>query len=159
MLARLYADHKEKQAVVAADLDRRRREVLDAVPQVSDALVTSVNTSVAEIFANQRLIELKVGQLKVQSQRFTEQTDKWLTSIDSFNLAVKVTRPPATHLPRPPTPRPSHLPGGSSREGVCVCALQFYASFSSRGVQRWCLTHRVLAHSNLATSRCTQAQW
>ena len=68
---------------------RRRKEVLNAVPKVADALVTSVNSSVAEIFANQRLIEAKVGQLRGQSQKFTDQSQQWLSVVDSFNNSVK----------------------------------------------------------------------
>jgi hypothetical protein len=59
-LGRLYKEHLEKQAGVSAENARRRREVLSAVPQVADALVTSVNSSVAEIFQNQRMIEGQV---------------------------------------------------------------------------------------------------
>ena len=53
MLARLYAEHQEKQKVLKLQNDGRRREVLHAVPRVTDALVTSVNQNVSEIFGNQ----------------------------------------------------------------------------------------------------------
>lgn len=89
MLARLYAEHQEKQKVLKLQNDGRRREVLHAVPRVTDALVTSVNQNVSEIFGNQRYIEREVRGLQEQSARFTKQTQMWLQSIDSFNNNMK----------------------------------------------------------------------
>jgi phage shock protein A len=89
MLAKLYKEHQEKQTVLKMQNDGRRREVLHAVPRVTDALVTSVNQNVSEIFGNQRYIEREVRSLQEQSTRFTKQTQQWLTCIDSFNNHMK----------------------------------------------------------------------
>ena len=89
MLARLYKEHQEKQGVMKVQNDARRREVLNAVPRVTDALVTSVNQNVSEIFGNQRYIEREVRNLQAQTERFTKQTQQWLACIDGFNNNMK----------------------------------------------------------------------
>ena len=89
MLARLYKEHQEKQTVLKAQQENRRREVLNAVPRVTDALVTSVNQNVSEIFGNQRYIEREVRNLQAETERFTKQTGQWLACIDSFNNNMK----------------------------------------------------------------------
>ncbi len=89
MLARLYKEHQEKQAVMKLQNDARRREVLNTVPRVTDALVTSVNQNVSEIFGNQRYIEREVRNLQTQTERFTKQTQQWLACIDGFNNNMK----------------------------------------------------------------------
>eukprot|EP01043_Picozoa_sp_COSAG02_P059210 COSAG02_NODE_7505_length_2982_cov_2.082206_3_plen_219_part_00 len=89
MLARLYKEHQEKQVVIKAQNDARRREVLNAVPRVTDALVTSVNQNVSDIFFNQRYIEREVRNLQAQTERFTKQTQQWLACIDGFNNNMK----------------------------------------------------------------------
>ncbi len=89
MLARLYKEHQDKQVVLKVQNDARRREVLSAVPQVTDALVKSVNQNVSEIFGNQRYIEREVRKLQTQTERFTKQTQQWLTCIDGFNNNMK----------------------------------------------------------------------
>ena len=50
--------------------------MLNAVPRVTDALVTSVNQNVSEIFGNQRYIEREVRNLQAQTERFTKQTQQ-----------------------------------------------------------------------------------
>ena len=89
MLARLYKEHQEKQTVLKVQQDNRRREVLNAVPRVTDALVTSVNQNVSEIFGNQRYIEREVQNLQAETERFTKQTQQWLACIDGFNNNMK----------------------------------------------------------------------
>ena len=92
MLAGLCKEHQGKQASLAAENERRRKDVLGSVPKVAGTLVSEVNTSVAKIFHNQRRIEHEMRQIEVQSKRFTAQAKLWLDAIDTFNYAVKVCR-------------------------------------------------------------------
>ena len=92
MLAGLCKEHQGKQTLLAAENERRRKDVLSSVPKVAGTLVSEVNTSVAKIFHNQRRIEHEMRQLEAESKRFTAQAKTWLDAIDTFNYAVKVCR-------------------------------------------------------------------
>ena len=99
--------------------ENRRQEVLRAIPAVTDRLVSEVNEHVQSIFVrprpsprfrsraaddcagltnrprtpsqgNQQLIEREVRSLKDESQRFTKQTQAWMTAVDDFKNEVNV---------------------------------------------------------------------
>lgn len=64
-------------------------EISRAVAPVADSLLDSVNSGVAQVFANQRVLEAETRQLRQESQRFSKQTGQWLQLTTNFGNALK----------------------------------------------------------------------
>ena len=52
-------------------------------------LLDKVNSGVAQVFANQRLIEGEAKTLHSQTSRLVKQTGQWVTAVEKFNSALK----------------------------------------------------------------------
>eukprot|EP00124_Ichthyophonus_hoferi_P001013 Ihof_evm8s45 gene=Ihof_evmTU8s45 len=89
MLARAVKDHQAKQASLRIKNESLKKEALSSVEAVSNGLVDSLNGSVAEIFQNQRQLELETKNISVLTAKFSKQATQWITMLESFNQALK----------------------------------------------------------------------
>eukprot|EP01064_Diplonema_japonicum_P008774 TRINITY_DN1617_c0_g1_i1.p1 TRINITY_DN1617_c0_g1~~TRINITY_DN1617_c0_g1_i1.p1 ORF type:complete len:134 (+),score=25.22 TRINITY_DN1617_c0_g1_i1:53-454(+) len=88
-IAALVKSHKEKREAKRAANDKKLKEVLSIVPQVSTALVENVNKDVLDIFTNQHVLESESKELQGQAERFYKQSQGWLALFESFNNSLK----------------------------------------------------------------------
>eukprot|EP01116_Phalansterium_solitarium_P015382 TRINITY_DN33961_c0_g1_i1.p2 TRINITY_DN33961_c0_g1~~TRINITY_DN33961_c0_g1_i1.p2 ORF type:complete len:123 (+),score=43.90 TRINITY_DN33961_c0_g1_i1:109-477(+) len=89
MLTKLLRDHQQKQTQLRDESDQKRRAALNSVSAVTSGLMDSVNSGVANVFANQRRLEQETRNLQSQTTRFSKQTTQWLTLVDNFNDSLK----------------------------------------------------------------------
>eukprot|EP01059_Diplonema_ambulator_P023266 TRINITY_DN38695_c0_g1_i1.p1 TRINITY_DN38695_c0_g1~~TRINITY_DN38695_c0_g1_i1.p1 ORF type:complete len:151 (+),score=50.29 TRINITY_DN38695_c0_g1_i1:53-454(+) len=88
-IAALVKNHKERRDAKRLANDRKLREVLSVVPQVSTTLVENVNKDVLDIFTNQHVLESETKELQAQADRFYKQSQGWLALFESFNNSLK----------------------------------------------------------------------
>jgi len=70
-------------------MKKKRKQVVSSISNVSSALLDSVNTEVSSIFNNQKKLEAEAKALQTATQKFSKQTNQWLTIIDNFNNSLK----------------------------------------------------------------------
>src|ERR1700733_492953 len=71
-------------------LEQKRKAALASVGVVTNGLMDSVNSGVAQVFNNQRKLEQETRNLQQQTQKFSKQTNQWLTLIENFNTSLKL---------------------------------------------------------------------
>jgi hypothetical protein len=74
------------------DKEQKRRAALASVMVVTNGLMDSVNSGVAQVFSNQRKLEHETRAIQQQTQKFSKQTSQWLTLIENFNTTLKVSK-------------------------------------------------------------------
>ena len=89
MLSGAFRKHVEEQAERRKMLDNKKVVALEALAKASDAMVERVNSGVAEVFHNQRALEVESHALQQETQRFVKQTNQWLHLMEGFNNALK----------------------------------------------------------------------
>ncbi|CAG8604051.1 4705_t:CDS:2 [Ambispora leptoticha] len=89
MLTRLVRDHNQKQQNIRRNNEQLRKEVIQSVSEVSDALSESLNERVASVFKTQREIESEIRKLSVQTSKHTKQAKQWITLMDGLSAALK----------------------------------------------------------------------
>eukprot|EP00123_Amoebidium_parasiticum_P009081 comp19221_c0_seq1/m.21982 comp19221_c0_seq1/g.21982 ORF comp19221_c0_seq1/g.21982 comp19221_c0_seq1/m.21982 type:complete len:128 (-) comp19221_c0_seq1:367-750(-) len=89
MLSRAVKEHQIKQSNLRDRNDKLRKEALASVEAVSHGMVDSLNGTVAEIFQNQRQLELETKNVTALTAKFSKQASQWITMMESFNQALK----------------------------------------------------------------------
>uniref|UniRef100_A0A8C0INN8 Biogenesis of lysosome-related organelles complex 1 subunit 1 n=1 Tax=Chelonoidis abingdonii TaxID=106734 RepID=A0A8C0INN8_CHEAB len=106
--------------------ERRRREAIAAATCLTEALTDHLNVGVGQAYVNQRKLDHEVKTLQIQAAQFAKQTGQWISMVENFNQALKVSLPwdalgawiywPAAPRPAPraETGRPGRCPPTSS---------------------------------------------
>ncbi|OWA52007.1 putative Biogenesis of lysosome-related organelles complex 1 subunit 1 [Hypsibius exemplaris] len=92
MLSNIIRDHQARQKYHKEISERKRKDAMDVADHLTKVLVTSLNTSVAQAYVNQRRIDAEAKALQVRVNRFTQQTQQWLQIADSSTAPQGVGR-------------------------------------------------------------------
>ncbi|KAH9314499.1 hypothetical protein KI387_023126, partial [Taxus chinensis] len=68
---------------------KAKKDAVTAASRVSELLVDSVNSEVQESFINEKRIEFEARSLASTVQRYTKQTNQWLTVVRALDSALK----------------------------------------------------------------------
>jgi len=88
-LTTLFKEHTIKANVIKEENEKKRKQVISSINNVSSALLDSVNNEVSAIFNNQKKLEGEAKALQVATQKFSKQTTQWLTLVENFNNSLK----------------------------------------------------------------------
>ncbi|QDZ25396.1 GCN5-like protein [Chloropicon primus] len=89
MFSGLLQEHQRKVAEYRAKVDKHRSEATQHANKLSDALVDTVNSGVAEAFQTQKVVEQEARSLQSQANKFSKQTQQWIAAITTFDNALK----------------------------------------------------------------------
>ena len=72
----------------SARIDGARKDAATAVAQVNVSLLSSANNGVAQVHANQALLEEAAQRLRTETERFAKQTQQWLAMHRELNASL-----------------------------------------------------------------------
>jgi hypothetical protein len=78
---------------VALNIVKAKKEALLAANVVSGLMVDALNGDVQKSFQTEKRIAFEAQALTTTVQRFVKQTNQWLTMVNAFDMALKVSRP------------------------------------------------------------------
>ena len=85
----LVKEHEEKQAALREENERLSGAATASIARLTETLVDQLNSGVSEAFDVQREIEAQSRELQAEAVRFSQQTEKWMHSVQTFDNAVK----------------------------------------------------------------------
>ncbi|NP_001017271.1 biogenesis of lysosome-related organelles complex 1 subunit 1 isoform 2 [Xenopus tropicalis] len=91
MLSRLLKEHQGKQTERKEAQEKRRKDAIAAATTLTEALVDHLNVGVAQAYVNQRKLDHEVKTLQTQAAQFAKQTTQWISLVENFNQALKVS--------------------------------------------------------------------
>ncbi|KAG2206535.1 hypothetical protein INT47_008552 [Mucor saturninus] len=88
-LSQLLKNHNQQQAEIKKQNEQLKKSAVQATNELTDSLTEYVNEGVTEIFSKQKELEQLSRKLANQTTRYANQTQQWLTLVDSFNMSLK----------------------------------------------------------------------
>ncbi|GAA5799984.1 hypothetical protein HPULCUR_005405 [Helicostylum pulchrum] len=88
-LSQLLKNHNQQQAEVKKQNEQLKKNAVQSTNELTDSLTEYVNEGVTEIFSKQKELEQLSRKLANQTTRYANQTQQWLTLVDSFNMSLK----------------------------------------------------------------------
>ncbi|KAG2237501.1 biogenesis of lysosome-related organelles complex 1 subunit 1-like protein [Thamnidium elegans] len=88
-LSQLLRNHNQQQAEVKRQNEQLKKNAVQSTNELTDSLTEYVNEGVTEIFSKQKELEQLSRKLANQTTRYANQTQQWLTLVDSFNMSLK----------------------------------------------------------------------
>ncbi|GAA5814821.1 hypothetical protein MFLAVUS_008324 [Mucor flavus] len=88
-LSQLLKNHNQQQAEVKRQNEQLKKNAVQSTNELTDSLTEYVNEGVTEIFSKQKELEQLSRKLANQTTRYANQTQQWLTLVDSFNMSLK----------------------------------------------------------------------
>eukprot|EP00245_Coleochaete_scutata_P018538 TRINITY_DN9719_c0_g1_i1.p1 TRINITY_DN9719_c0_g1~~TRINITY_DN9719_c0_g1_i1.p1 ORF type:complete len:128 (-),score=28.67 TRINITY_DN9719_c0_g1_i1:178-561(-) len=89
IFAELVAGHQQKQSALKDSTERAKKEALETVGAVVDALVDCVNSGVQDVFLTEKRIDFEARAFTTTVQRFVKQKAQWVALFQSFDGALK----------------------------------------------------------------------
>ena len=89
MLSAALKEHQQTQAASRKATERLRTEAVAASRVLGDAMVSTLNSDVAQVFSTQRELEDEVKHLRSSLGRFTKTSNQWIQMVNAFNQALK----------------------------------------------------------------------
>lgn len=88
-LLRIMHQHHHATLRAQDQIDKAKKDAVQAAARVSELLVRTVNGGVEECFLNEKRIEIEIRTLINNISRYTKQTNQWLSASHAFNTALK----------------------------------------------------------------------
>ncbi|KAI7891475.1 GCN5-like 1 [Mucor mucedo] len=88
-LSQLLKNHNQQQAEIKKQNEQLKKSAVQSTNELTDSLTEYVNEGVTEIFSKQKELEQLSRKLANQTTRYANQTQQWLTLVDSFNMSLK----------------------------------------------------------------------
>eukprot|EP00976_Prorocentrum_cordatum_P002165 42917-Prorocentrum_minimum.AAC.3 len=89
MFSAILKEHDEKQEAQREENERLSKAATASIAKLTDILVDQLNSGVVEAFQVQKEIEAQARELQTEAVRFSQQTEKWANSVQTFDNAVK----------------------------------------------------------------------
>ncbi|GLJ14564.1 hypothetical protein SUGI_0235760 [Cryptomeria japonica] len=88
-LVEMMNDYSKSNAQRRDQIEKMKKDAVTTAARVSELLVDSVNSEVQESFINEKRIEFETRALASTVQRYTKQTNQWLTAVRALDSALK----------------------------------------------------------------------
>jgi len=88
-LQAMQAEHERAQVALKQETDQARRAAVAATEQLTDVLVTSVNTEVARAFERQKQLEAEARALQLEAAKFHRHTAQWAAAVKALDASLK----------------------------------------------------------------------